>query len=105
MSRMKNPKNSLNKTDVIHVARLAKLPLSPEEISKFQKQLSDVIEYVNQLNKVDTKGINPTNHVTDLENVLRNDEQQPSLTQKEALSNVKNSYNGFYKVGAIFDEE
>lgn len=92
------------KIDVAHVAKLANLPLRPEEKEKFEKQLAETLEYVNRLEEIDTKGIEPTSQVTGLENITRKDETTPSLTQEEALSNTKNKYNGLFKVKAILTE-
>ena len=92
------------KIDVAHVAKLANLPLTDEEKNKFEKQLSETLDYVKQLEKIDTKGIEPTSQITNLENVTREDIVTPSLSQEEALSNSKSVYNGFFKVKAILDE-
>ena len=92
------------KIDVSHVAKLANLPLSEEEKKKFEKQLSETLEYVNQLNEIDIKGVEPTSQVTGLENVKREDVAKPSLSQEEALKNTKSKYNGFFKVKAILNE-
>lgn len=96
---------TLTEKDVKHIAKLANLPLTPKEFEKFQKQLSETVEYINTLSSTDTKNIEPTSQVTGLTNVTRNDESTPSLTQEEALSNAKNTHNGFIKVKAIFNEE
>jgi len=93
----------MNIKTVKHVALLANLKLSQKEIKKFQKQLSEILDYVNILNKLDTKGIEPTSQVTGLENVFRKDKPTPSLSQKEALSGAKEKHNNFFKVKAIFD--
>ena len=92
------------KIDASHIAKLANLPLSSEEKSKFEKQLEETIKYVEELENVNTKGIEPTSQVTGLENVTREDSAKPSLTQDDALSNTKTAYNGFFKVNAIFEE-
>ena len=91
------------KIDVAHVAKLANLPLSKEEEKKFESQLSSVLEYVSKLNEIDTKSIEPTSQVTGLENVTREDQPSPSLSQEEALSNTKSKHNGLFKVKAILD--
>lgn len=96
---------TLSKKDVEHIAELANLPLSKEEVEKFQKQLSETIEYINTLSSIDTKNIEPTSQVTGLKNITRDDESAPSLSAEEALSNAKNTHNGFIKVKAIFNEE
>lgn len=92
------------KIDVLHVAKLASLPLKPEEKDKFEKQLSEILSYVEKLKKVDTKNVEISSQVTGLENVTREDEITPSLTQEEALSNTKSQHNGFFKVKAILGE-
>ncbi|MBF8250095.1 MAG: glutamyl-tRNA amidotransferase [Candidatus Levybacteria bacterium] len=91
------------KINVKHVAKLANLPLKPGEEEKFEKQLSEILTYVEKLKEVDTENVDPTSQVTGLENIIRNDECKPSLTQEEALSNVKSQHNGFIKVPAILE--
>lgn len=91
------------KIDVSHVARLANLPLKPEEKDKFEKQLSGILSYMEKLREVDTKNVEITSQVTGLENVTREDETSPSLTQEEALSNTKSQHNGLFKVKAILE--
>ncbi len=93
------------KVDVKKVAKLANLTLTPEEGGKFEKQLSDILQYVEKLSEVDTNGIEPTSQVTGLENVTRADETIPSLTQDGALSGTENKHNGFFKVKAILDND
>lgn len=93
------------KFDISHVAKLANLPLSDEEKKKFEKQLEETIKYIEGLNEVPTPGIEPTSQVTGLENVTREDEIKPSLTQEEALSNAKSTHNGFFKVKGILNNE
>lgn len=92
------------KIDVSHVAKLANLPLSPLEKNKFEKQLSEILNYVEKLKEVDTKNVETTSQVTGLENITREDNTTPSLTQSEALVNAKNQHNGFIKVKAILTE-
>ncbi len=93
------------KINVSHVAKLANLSLTKEEKEKFEKQLSETLDYVNQLKEIDTNGIEPTSQVTGLENVARNDEAIPSFSQEESLSNTKNKHNGFFKVKAVLNNE
>jgi aspartyl-tRNA(Asn)/glutamyl-tRNA(Gln) amidotransferase subunit C len=96
----------LTKVDVVHVAKLAKLSLSEEEIKKYSDQLSAVIDYFGELSAVDTTNIEPTSQTTGLENVYREDiviSDQP-LTQDQALSGSDKIYNGYFKVGAILSE-
>lgn len=93
------------KIDVGYVAKLANLPLSDEEKKKFEKQLSETLDYVNQLNEIDTKEFEPTSQVTGLENITREDVAKPSLPQEEVLKNAKSTHNGFFKVKAIFEND
>jgi aspartyl-tRNA(Asn)/glutamyl-tRNA(Gln) amidotransferase subunit C len=92
------------KIDVLHIAKLANLPLSKEEIQKYEKQLSEILEYIEKLKQVKTHDVLETSQVTGLENVTRNDESAPSLSQKEAISGAKNTQNGNFKVKAIFEK-
>jgi len=91
------------KIDVSHVAKLANLQVKEEEKDKFQKQLSSILQYVNKLKEVDTKNVEATSQVTGLENVTREDEASLSLSQDEALSNSKSTFNEMFKVKAILD--
>ncbi len=91
------------KINVFHVAKLANLPLTEEEKKKFEKQLAETLDYVAQLEEIDTKGVEPTSQVTGLENVTREDVAKPSFSQEEALSNTKSKHNGFFKVKAILE--
>lgn len=91
--------------NVTHIAKLANLPLKDEEKAKFEKQLAEVLSYVEQLQTVDTKNVVPTSQVTGLENVVRVDVSGISLSQKDALSQTASSQNGLFKVSGIFEEE
>lgn len=92
------------KINLNHIAKLANLPILPSEKIKLEKQLEETISYVEELNKVDTKNVEPTSQVTGLENVTRADEAKPSLSQEEALVNSKSNHNGLFKVNAIFED-
>jgi len=92
------------KIDVPHVAKLANLRLNEKETIKFEKQLSEILNYVDKLKEVDTTNIETTSQVTGLENILRKDEVKPSLSQSEALSNTKSQHNGFFKVKAVLGQ-
>ena len=96
----------LTKADVLHVAKLANLDLKDSEVAKFLPQLSSVVDFVSQLNEVDTVGVEPTAQVTGLENVTRPDlvKVDNCLTQDQALSGSDKIYNGFFKVKAILAE-
>jgi aspartyl-tRNA(Asn)/glutamyl-tRNA(Gln) amidotransferase subunit C len=89
--------------EVRHVAQLAKLTLSDEELVKFQTQLSAILDYVRQLQAVDTTGVEETSQVTGLENVLRDDVVVENLSNEEALSNVKSKHKGYVKVPGVLE--
>ncbi len=92
------------KIDVKHVAKLANLSLSSKEEKKFEKQLEETLEYIEGLNEVKTRNVEPTSQITGLENITREDTAKPSLSQNDALSNAKSTYNGFFKIKAILGE-
>lgn len=93
------------KIDIKKVAKLAGLTLTKDEESKFEKQLSDILQYVEKLSEVDTKNVEPTSQVTGLENITRNDVATPSLSQEDALSGTDNQHNGMFKVPAILEND
>ena len=98
--------SGLTKKDVLHVAGLAKLRLSPKQVETYLKQLSGVVEYVSSLGKIDTEGVEPTAQTTGLKNVKRPDGQDPSrcLSAPEALSQTDKTHNGYFVTGAVFGE-
>ncbi len=96
---------SFTSDEVKHVAKLANLPLTLEEEEKYGEQLSRILEYVDQLDKVDTKGIEPTFNVSGQKNVMRKDETAPSLLQENVLSNAPKKENGFFVTKGVFDNE
>lgn len=97
----------LTKTEVEHVARLAKLELTPNEITKFQGQLSKIVDYISQLSEVDTSSLEPTSQTTGLENVFRIDEIKTSscLSQEETLSGTDKTHNGYFVVDAVLENK
>lgn len=99
--------SKLTKKDVEHVARLAKLNLTPSEVDTYLKQLAEVVSYVGELKGVNTDSSEPTSQTTGLENISRPDEQksEQTLTQERALSGTDKTHNGFFKVEAILTEK
>ena len=94
----------LTTTDVRHVAELAKLQLDDAEVEQYTSQLSAILEYIESLQEVDTSGVPPTPYVLSLENVMREDESAPSLTNETVLSNAPDSDEGFFRVRAFFED-
>lgn len=88
---------------VEHIAGLARLSLSVEEKNAMVADLSKILAYVEKLNELDISGIEPTSHVLDLVNVLREDKTRPSMGLDEALSNAPDRAGNFYRVPKIID--
>lgn len=91
--------------NVAHIAKLANLPLKDEEIPLFEKQLSDVLTYIDQLKEVSTENVAETSQTTGLENATRVDETKESISQEDALSNTKNEKNDMFLVKGVLNSE
>lgn len=100
---MKN-NSSLTAEKVKYIARLANLPLADAEVKKLSKDLSETLDFINRIKQIDTKDLHPTDHVTGLENIFREDEIMPSLTQTQTLSGASNTYKGYFRVKAVFEK-
>lgn len=87
--------------DVEHVAKLARLELTEEEKEKFTTQLGAVLEYVNQMNEVDTSDVEPMAHAIDFSNVMREDKVVYEQTKEELMKNAPYEENGFFRVPKI----
>ena len=95
---------ALTKKEVEHIALLGRLKLTDEEIEKFSHQLSSILEYVEQLQQVNTDGVEPTAHVTGLENVMRPDkvDQCDSKTIKKSLALAPETEDDLVKTRSVF---
>ncbi len=87
------------------VAKLANLPLTLEEEEKYAEQLSKILDYIEQLNWVDTTNVEPTFNVTGQTNVMREDTTAKCLSQKEALLNAPKKKNGMFETKGVFENE
>jgi len=92
---------ALSEKDVQYVAKLARLEVTDQEVAKYTQQMANILEYVEQLNKLDTSNVEPLTHPLDVKNVFRKDELKPSLTQQEVLSNAPEPQSGHFKVPKI----
>lgn len=90
--------------EVEHVARLARLELTPEEKERMRAQLDSILSYIDKLNELDTSAVEPTSHVIPMVNVMREDEVRPSLPQEEALANAPDREGEFFKVPRIIED-
>ncbi len=92
---------ALTEKDVRYVAKLSRLEVTDEETTRYTQQLSSILTYIEQLNALDTKDVEPLSHVLDLKNVFREDVVTPSLTQAQVLSNAPEPQSGHFKVPKI----
>ena len=95
---------SLSRDDVVHVAALARLDLTEEEIERFTEQLGAVLEHAADVASLQTGGVPPTAHPLDLVNVLRADTPRPSLDRDEVLAMAPNAEDGRFSVPKILGE-
>jgi len=99
-------KKELTKEEVVHLSKLASLKLTDAEIEKLKKQLSETLDYVDNLNSINTTDVLPTDNVTGLKNVFFEDgkENTRGLTQDEALKNAKRKKDNYFEVNKILEE-
>jgi aspartyl-tRNA(Asn)/glutamyl-tRNA(Gln) amidotransferase subunit C len=91
----------LTKLQVEHIAVLARLKLSPQEIEKYTHDLADILEHVDRLKSVDTEGVEPQEQFISTENVFREDKVLPSLKRNEALANAPDKDDEFFRVPKV----
>lgn len=91
----------LSREEVLHIAHLARLELTEEEIEAYQKQLSSILEYFARLQEVDTEGIPPTASVLPPRTVLRQDEARPGRPREDILANAPDIENGQFRVPPV----
>lgn len=89
---------AITREQVLHVARLARLALTEEEIERFQSQLSAILDAVGVVAELDLSDVETTDHPLDIVNVLDDDVPRPSLSVEEALANAPDREGGFFAV-------
>jgi aspartyl-tRNA(Asn)/glutamyl-tRNA(Gln) amidotransferase subunit C len=89
---------TISKDDVLHVADLARLALTEEEIERLGEQLSAILEAVGKVSELDLAGVEPTSHPLELVNVWAGDEPLPSLPLDEALANAPEREESYFRV-------
>lgn len=92
---------ALTREEVLHIAHLARVALSDEDVAKFQEQLSEILEHFETLKALDTEGVEPTSHPLPLESVMRADEVRPSLSREDVLANAPLAEDGLFRVRAV----
>ena len=93
----------LTPEEVRHNARLARVGLSDDEVSRFQNQLSQILDYFERLQEVDTENVPPTAHTLAMHNVMRDDEPHPSIDKEEVLANAPQREGDHFRVRAILE--
>lgn len=93
----------LDREQVLHIAELAKLALTEEEIALFAEQLSEILDYFQMLNRLDTNAIPPTAQAIVQRNVTRPDEPRPPLPREEALANAPQRLGNYFRVKPILE--
>ena len=88
----------IEKDQVHHVAKLARLKLTDDEIERMAKELSGILEHVEKISELDLEGVEPTSHVIQLENVLRPDRSRPSWSRDEVLERAPDPAGGSFRV-------
>ena len=88
----------IDRAQVLHVAKLARLKFSEEEIERLQPELSKIVEYVEQMDRLELEGVEPTSHVVELQNVLREDVPRPCLPREKALEQAPDVADGGFRV-------
>ncbi len=89
--------------EVEHIARLARLKLTPEEKERYSIQLGRILEYVGQLNELDLRDVPPLSLGASSKDVFREDVVQGSLPQEEALRNAPQKWKGYFQVPRVLD--
>jgi aspartyl-tRNA(Asn)/glutamyl-tRNA(Gln) amidotransferase subunit C len=88
----------IDREQVLHVARLARLRLSDEEVERMASELSGILDHVERINQLDLENVEPTAHVVAVENVLRPDDPRPSWSRDEILERAPDPASGAFRV-------
>jgi aspartyl-tRNA(Asn)/glutamyl-tRNA(Gln) amidotransferase subunit C len=88
----------IDRDQVLHVARLARLRLSDEEVERMSGELSAILEHVEKIEELDLDDVEPATHVVDVENVLREDEPRPSWPRERILEQAPDAVEGGFRV-------
>ena len=95
---------ALTRDEVLHVARLARVALTDDDVTKFQGQLSQILDHFDALKAIPTDDVPPTTHTLPLVSVMSPDEPRPSLAQDQALANAPAKQDGYLRVRAVLEE-
>jgi aspartyl-tRNA(Asn)/glutamyl-tRNA(Gln) amidotransferase subunit C len=98
---LSEPESELSSREVEHVARLARLGITPEEVLRYRDQLRNILHHIEALNRADTSKVPATAHPLEERNVMRDDKIEPCLPAEEALKNAPSREDSYFKVKAI----
>ena len=93
----------VTKEDVKHIATLSRLTVPENELEKFTDQFNQILDYADQLQKLDTEGIEPTANVLPVSNVFREDVALPGVAHDDALKNAPAEHNGGFRVPRVIE--
>lgn len=93
----------LSRDEVLHIAQLARMALTEEEITRLGEQLSNLLEHFEVLQKVDTENVPPTAQSVNLESIMRGDEVKPSLPAEDVLANAPRREGDLFRVKAVLE--
>jgi aspartyl-tRNA(Asn)/glutamyl-tRNA(Gln) amidotransferase subunit C len=93
----------ITRAEVEHVSRLARLALSDQELDSLTGEMDAILDYVEQLNALDTEGIIPTAHAVPMENAFRPDEVRPGFTTRQALDNAPDATENAFRVPRVIE--
>ncbi len=93
----------LTPEEVRDIARLARVGLSDDEVSRLQSQLSQILDYFQRLQEVDTENVPPTAHTLAMHNVMRDDEPRPSIDKEDVLANAPQREEDLFRVRAVLE--
>jgi aspartyl-tRNA(Asn)/glutamyl-tRNA(Gln) amidotransferase subunit C len=88
----------IDREQVLHVARLARLKLTEDEVARMPGELSTILEHIETMTELDLDDVEPTSHVVELQNVLRQDVPRPSLPRERALEQAPDAAEGGFRV-------
>jgi len=91
-------RSMIEQDQVLHVAKLARLKLSDDEVERMAGELSGILEHVEHINELDLDGVEPTTHVIELQNVMRPDRSRPSWSRDEVLERAPDPAGGSFRV-------
>ncbi len=95
---------ALTREEVLHIATLCRVALSPEEVERMRGQLSHILEQFQVLGELDTSNVPPTSHSVEMRTVLRDDEPARCLDKEKVLANAPQREDDYFKVKVVLEE-